>query len=88
MTFFIFIFFFVINERMVVIQPSMATKFSTLQIISVAFDPNPCSGRESFFSSSSDNMMKPYVEYRGVYGGGADERFDRRGGTGGSSVRP
>jgi hypothetical protein len=25
-------------------------------------------------------MMKPYVEYRGVYGGGADERVDRRGG--------
>jgi hypothetical protein len=23
---------------------------------------------------SSDNMMKPYVEYRGVYGGGTDER--------------
>jgi hypothetical protein len=42
----------------------------------------------SFFSSSSDNIMKPYVEYRGVYGGGADERVDRRGGTGGSSVRP
>jgi hypothetical protein len=33
-------------------------------------------------------MMKPYVEYRGVYGGGADERVDRRGGTGGSSVHP
>jgi hypothetical protein len=33
-------------------------------------------------------MMKPYVEYRGVYGGGADERVDRRDGTGGSSVRP
>jgi hypothetical protein len=33
-------------------------------------------------------MMKPYVEYRGVYGGGADERVDRRGGIGGSSVHP
>jgi hypothetical protein len=33
-------------------------------------------------------MMKPYAEYRGVYGGGADEGVDRRVGTGGSSVRP
>jgi hypothetical protein len=33
-------------------------------------------------------MMKTYVEYRGVYGGGADERVDHRGGTGGSSVLP
>jgi hypothetical protein len=32
--------------------------------------------------------MKPYVEYREVYGGGVDERVDRRGGTGGSSIRP
>jgi hypothetical protein len=32
--------------------------------------------------------MKPYVEYRGVYGGGADEQVDRRGGMGGFSVRP
>jgi hypothetical protein len=46
------------------------------------------SRRESFFSSSSDKMAKPYVEYRGVYGGGADERVDRQGGTGGSSLRP
>jgi hypothetical protein len=33
-------------------------------------------------------MVKPYVEYYGVYGGAADERVDRRGGTGGSSVCP
>jgi hypothetical protein len=38
------------------------------------------SRRESFFSSSSDKMMKPYAEYHGVYGGGADERVDQRGG--------
>jgi hypothetical protein len=36
----------------------------------------------------SDNMMKPYEEYIRVYGGGAVERVDRRGGTGGSSVCP
>jgi hypothetical protein len=29
------------------------------------------------FFSSSNMMMKPYAEYRGVYGGGADERVDR-----------
>jgi hypothetical protein len=46
------------------------------------------SRRESFFSSSFDKMMKPYAEYHRVYGGGADEWVDRRGGTGGSSVRP
>jgi hypothetical protein len=34
------------------------------------------------------NMMKPYVECLGVYGGGVDERVDRRGGTGGSSLCP
>jgi hypothetical protein len=33
-------------------------------------------------------MMKPYEEYCGVYRGGADDRVNRRGGTGGSSVRP
>jgi hypothetical protein len=33
-------------------------------------------------------MMDPYAEYRGVYGGGADDRVDGQGGTGGSSVRP
>jgi hypothetical protein len=33
-------------------------------------------------------MMKPYAEYRGVYGGGVDDRVDRQGGMGGSSVRP
>jgi hypothetical protein len=33
-------------------------------------------------------MMKPYVEYREVCGGGADDLVDRRGGTGGSSVSP
>jgi hypothetical protein len=27
-------------------------------------------------------MMKPYVEYREVYGGGADEQVDQSGGTG------
>jgi hypothetical protein len=31
--------------------------------------------------------MKPYAKYYGVYGGGADDRVDRRGGTGGS-LRP
>jgi hypothetical protein len=31
--------------------------------------------------------MNPYAEYRGVYGGGADDHADRRDGTGGSSVR-
>jgi hypothetical protein len=46
------------------------------------------SRRESFFSSSFDKMMKPYAEYRRVYGGGVDDRVDQRGGTGGSSVRP
>jgi hypothetical protein len=44
------------------------------------------SRRESFFSSSPDKIMKPYVEYRGVYGGGANEWVNRRGGTGSSSV--
>jgi hypothetical protein len=34
------------------------------------------SRRVCFFSSSSDMMMKPYVEYHGVYGGGADDRVD------------
>jgi hypothetical protein len=33
-------------------------------------------------------MMKPYAEYRGVYGGGVDDQVDRRGGTGGSSDSP
>jgi hypothetical protein len=33
-------------------------------------------------------MMKSYAEYNGVYGAGADDRVDQRGGTGGSSVRP
>ena len=33
-------------------------------------------------------MINPYLEYRGVYGGGADDRVEQRGGTGGSSVRP
>jgi hypothetical protein len=33
-------------------------------------------------------LLLRYVDYRGVYGGGVDERVDRRGGTGGSSVRP
>jgi hypothetical protein len=32
-------------------------------------------------------MMNPYAEYHEVYGGGADDRDERRGGTGGSSVR-
>jgi hypothetical protein len=40
------------------------------------------------FSSSSDNMMKSYEEYIGVYGGGAVERVDPRGGMGGSSECP
>jgi hypothetical protein len=33
-------------------------------------------------------MINPYSEYRGAYGGGADDRVERRGGTGGSSVHP
>jgi hypothetical protein len=33
-------------------------------------------------------MMELYAEYRGMYGGGVDDRVDRRGGTSGSSVRP
>jgi hypothetical protein len=33
-------------------------------------------------------MMDPYVEYCGMYGGGADDGVDRRRGTGGSSVHP
>jgi hypothetical protein len=32
-------------------------------------------------------IINPYVEYRGAYGGGADDRVERQGGTGGSSVR-
>jgi hypothetical protein len=32
--------------------------------------------------------MKNPSEYRGVYGGGADDHVEQRGGTGGSSVRP
>jgi hypothetical protein len=33
-------------------------------------------------------MINPYVEYREAYGGGADDHVKRRGGMGGSSVRP
>jgi hypothetical protein len=32
--------------------------------------------------------MKPYAEYRVVYEGGVDDHVDRRGGMGGSFVRP
>jgi hypothetical protein len=31
---------------------------------------------------------KPNLEYRGAYGGGADDRVEWRGRTGGSSMRP
>jgi hypothetical protein len=30
----------------------------------------------SFFFSSSVMMVNPYLEYRGVYGGGADDRVE------------
>jgi hypothetical protein len=33
-------------------------------------------------------MMKPYEEYIEVYGGGAVERVDRRGGTGAPLYAP
>jgi hypothetical protein len=33
-------------------------------------------------------MINPYLEYHEVYGGRADDRVERRGGTGGSSVCP
>jgi hypothetical protein len=32
-------------------------------------------------------MINP-MEYRGAYGGGADDRVERQGGMGSSSVRP
>jgi hypothetical protein len=43
--------------------------------------------RASFFPSSSVMMINP-SEYHEVYGGGADDRVERRGRTGGSSVHP
>jgi hypothetical protein len=33
-------------------------------------------------------MINPYSEYCGAYGGGADDCVERRGRTGGSTVRP
>jgi hypothetical protein len=32
-------------------------------------------------------MINPYSEYRGVYGGGADDHVEQQGLTGGSTVR-
>jgi hypothetical protein len=46
------------------------------------------SRRVSFSSSSYVLMIKPYLEYRRVYGGGADDRVGRQGPTSGSSVCP
>jgi hypothetical protein len=44
--------------------------------------------RRASFSSSSSIMMTNPSEYRGVYGGGADDRVEWRGRTGGSSICP
>jgi hypothetical protein len=46
------------------------------------------SRRVSFSSSSSVLIINPYLEYRGVYIGGVDDRVERRGRMGGSFVRP
>jgi hypothetical protein len=42
----------------------------------------------SFSSSSFVLIINPYLEYRRAYGGGVDDRVERRGWTGGFSVRP
>jgi hypothetical protein len=46
-------------------------------IVEIDICHKPLLKARDFSSSSSDKMIKPYVEYRGVYGGGADERVDR-----------
>jgi hypothetical protein len=43
---------------------------------------------ESSIQTRKDSQGLAYAEYRGVYGGGVDDRVDRRVGTGSSSVRP
>jgi hypothetical protein len=72
-----------------VVYVGAETQVAKCLVVEVDVGTSLFSRRESLFSSSSsDNMMKPYEEYIGVYGGGAVERVDRRGGTGGSSVCP
>jgi hypothetical protein len=55
--------------------------------LKLTFATSLFSRRASFFSSSVV-MINPYAEYHGAYGGGADDRVEQGGGTGGSSVHP
>jgi hypothetical protein len=65
----------------------MKTQYVESLVVEVDVRYKPLSRRASFSSSSSVMMINP-LEYCEAYGGGADDRVEWRGRTGGSSICP
>jgi hypothetical protein len=66
----------------------MKTQYVECLVVEVDVRYKPLSRRASFSSSSSSVMMINPLELHGAYGGGADDRVEWRGRTGGSSICP
>jgi hypothetical protein len=66
----------------------MRTQYVLSLVVEVDIRYKPLLKARELFSSSSSTMMTNPSEYRGAYGGGADDCVEWRGRTGGFSICP